>query len=161
MVARGGIPTVKNLRYIDIPPVWLAIFAALGYLQSIYLTFGLGFDSAIIDLFAGLCIGAGMILIVLAAVEMRKARTTIIPHQDANVLVTNGIFKRTRNPIYLGDGLILLGLLLKWDAIAGLILVPLFFMFIEKRFIVAEENRLRRLFRADFARYMQKTRRWI
>ena len=81
--------------------------------------------------------------------------------READRLIQSGIFKRTRNPIYLGDTLILLGLILRWEAVLALPLVPIFLWILEKRFIIPEENRLRRKFRADFARYCQKTRRWI
>ena len=97
----------------------------------------------------------------LAAMEMRKQRTTIVPHKEADSLVTSGIFKRTRNPIYLGDAAILAGLALRWDAVLALVLVPIFIWIIEKRFIIPEENMLRRKFRADFAHYEQKSRRWV
>ncbi len=113
------------------------------------------------DLLGGLLVGGGIVLILLAAVEMRKQRTTIVPHMEADRLVTSGIFKRSRNPIYLGDTLILAGLALRWEAPIALLLVPLFMFTITQRFIVAEENSLRTKFRADFARYCQKTRRWV
>ena len=113
------------------------------------------------DLLGGLLVGGGIVLILLAAAEMRKQRTTVIPHMEAAKLVTSGIFKRTRNPIYLGDALVLAGLALRWDAPVGLLLVPLFMYTISLRFIVPEENRLRVKFRADFARYCQKTPRWV
>jgi protein-S-isoprenylcysteine O-methyltransferase Ste14 len=45
--------------------------------------------------------------------------------------------------------------------VLSLPLLPLFVWIIERRFIVPEENGLRRKFRADFARYCQKTRRWV
>jgi protein-S-isoprenylcysteine O-methyltransferase Ste14 len=80
---------------------------------------------------------------------------------EANHLVTTGIFSRSRNPIYLGDALVLAGLALRWEAPIALVLVPLFMGTITQRFIVPEENRLRVKFRADFARYCQKTRRWL
>jgi protein-S-isoprenylcysteine O-methyltransferase Ste14 len=75
--------------------------------------------------------------------------------------VQSGIFSRTRNPIYLGDALILLGLILRWDAVLSLPLVPIFVWIIEKRFIEPEENCMRRTFRMEFARYCEKTRRWV
>ncbi len=98
---------------------------------------------------------------LLAVTEMRKRRTTIIPHRDADALVTSGIFKRSRNPIYMGDALILLGLILRWDVPLALPLVPLFVWIIERRFIIPEEGRLRTKFRQDFHRYSEKTRRWV
>ncbi|MDC1399769.1 isoprenylcysteine carboxylmethyltransferase family protein [Yoonia sp.] len=113
------------------------------------------------SLLGGLLVGGGIVLILLAASEFRRRKTTIIPHLEANNLITTGIFKRSRNPIYLGDALILAGLALRWEAPIALLLVPLFMGTITQRFIVPEENRLRVKFRADFARYCQNTCRWV
>lgn len=121
----------------------------------------LAFGHPALDLAGGLLVGGGLVLMLLAFVEMRKQRTTVIPHMEADHLVTTGIFRRSRNPIYLGDVLVLAGLALRWDATVALVLVPLFIGTITQRFIIPEENRLRRKFRADFARYCQKTRRWL
>ena len=76
-------------------------------------------------------------------------------------MIRSGIFKRTRNPIYLGDALILAGLILRFDAVLALVLIPVFVWLIERRFIIGEEDRMRRQFRADFARYERKVRRWL
>lgn len=98
---------------------------------------------------------------LLAVSEMRKHRTNVTPHLNAVHLVVSGIFKRSRNPIYLGDVLILTGLILRWDAVLALPLIPVFISILERRFIVLEENRLRITFRADFAKYCQRVRRWL
>jgi len=149
------------MKWIDIPPVWLVGFATLAWLQSTYLPLGLSLAGGFSDFVSAVLIGGGVILMLLAANEMRRMRTTIIPHLEADKLVSSGIFKRSRNPIYLGDVLILAGLALKWDAVLALVLVPLLLWILERRFVIPEENRLRRKFRADFARYCEKTRRWI
>jgi len=52
-------------------------------------------------------------------------------------------------------------LVLRWDAVAALVLVPLLFWVLETRFVIPEEDRLRRKFRQDFHRYTEKTRRWV
>ncbi|SNS76929.1 methyltransferase family protein [Antarctobacter heliothermus] len=143
------------------PPVWLTGALVLAWLQTTYYGLGLSFGPAWADLLGGLLVGGGLILMGLAASEMRRHRTTLIPHRDADRLVTSGIFKRSRNPIYLGDSMILAGMILYWDAVLALPLLPIFVWVIEKRFIVPEEARLRRKFVADFARYAQQTRRWV
>ncbi len=149
------------IKWIDIPPVWLFGFAALAWWQGRLLPMGLSFGGGWADFFGGILVGAGLLLIALAFAEFRRHRTTVIPHREAERLITGGIFKRTRNPIYLGDALVLAGLILRWDAVLALPLLPGFVWVIEKRFIEAEEDRLRRRFRMDFARYCQKTRRWF
>ena len=105
--------------------------------------------------------GGGLLLIVMAAMEFRRYKTTIVPHKTPERLIQSGIFKRSRNPIYLGDALILAGLILRWDAVLSLPLIPVFVWVIEKRFVIPEEDRMRRTFRMEFARYCEKTRRWV
>ncbi|TMV07956.1 isoprenylcysteine carboxylmethyltransferase family protein [Ruegeria sediminis] len=149
------------MHRIDIPPVWLVGFAVLAWMQSRHLSLGLSLDGAITDLLSGLLIGGGILLMVLAVVEFRRHRTTIVPHETPTAMVQTGIYKRSRNPIYVGDVLILTGIILRMDAVLSLVLVPIFVWVLERRFILPEENRLRRTFRADFARYERKTRRWL
>ncbi|MEQ9693683.1 isoprenylcysteine carboxylmethyltransferase family protein [Shimia sp. SDUM112013] len=150
---------MKNV--IDLPPVWLVAALVIARLQVTYYPMGLSFGPVWADLLGGLLVGGGLVLMALAVYEMRRMKTTIMPHQEADHLVTTGIYTRSRNPIYVGDVMVLAGLILFWDAVLALPLVPIFVWILEKRFIIPEENRLRIKFRADFARYCQKTRRWV
>lgn len=143
------------------PPVWLCLFAILAWNQARLLPMGLSLDHPVTHLLGGLLVGGGLVLVFLAAFDFRNHKTSIVPHKTPSTLIQTGIFKRSRNPIYLADVLILCGLCLRWDAIPSLVLVPVLVWVLEKRFIVPEENRLRREFRAEFARYAQKTRRWV
>lgn len=149
------------MRRIDLPPVWLVGFAALAWVQARVLPMGLSLNGAVTDLLSGILVGGGIILAIMAVVEFRRHRTTVLPHETPSAMVQSGIYKRSRNPIYLGDVLILAGLILRFDAVLSLVLLPIFVWLLERRFIIPEEDRLRRTFRADFARYERKTRRWI
>lgn len=149
------------MKYLDIPPFWLIAALSLAWIQGQYFDFGFSLDFPLVQMLGGMLVGGGIILIALATIEFVKHKTTIIPHQTAERLITQGIFKRSRNPIYLGDALILLGLILRWDSVLSLSLLPIFVWVIEKRFILPEEDRLRRKFRVEFARYLKQTRRWI
>ena len=149
------------MKWIDIPPVWLGAALALTFWLGRANPFGLTLDHPVTQFLAAVLIGAGLILMLLAVTEMRRQKTTIIPHLEADRLVQSGIFKRSRNPIYLGDVLLLAGFILRWDAPLALPLIPVLFWILETRFILPEEDRLRRKFRQDFYRYTQKTRRWL
>ncbi len=148
-------------KWIDMPPVWLFAALVLAWFQKTYYGFNLSFGPVWADLLGGLLVGAGLLLMALAVYEFRRHRTTIIPHQVAQNIITTGIFSRTRNPIYLGDAFVLAGLILYWDAVLSLPLIPIFIWVIEKRFVIPEEARLRRKFVAQFTRYSQHTRRWL
>ena len=149
------------MKWIDIPPVWLFLALAMAWGIAEVQPLWLAWDGALPDFLGGLLVGGGVLLMVLAMVEMQKWRTTVIPHREARHLVTSGIFRRSRNPIYLGDALLLAGLALYWGAPVALLLVPLFAYTIAVRFIEAEEERLRRSFGAAFDAYASKTPRWL
>lgn len=149
------------MKWLDIPPVWLLGAIALAWMQAQYYPAGLSFGGAWADFAGGLLVGGGVLLMLLAAYEMRRQHTTILPHRQPSKLVQSGIYSRSRNPIYLGDILVLAGLILRFDAVLALPLIPIFTWVIERRFILEEEDRLRRSFRIDFARYERKVRRWV
>ena len=146
---------------IDIPPLWLLGFLVAAWCQATYFDYGLTFGGAWADFAGGLLVGGGIVLMAMAFVQFRRFKTTVIPHQEATSLLTQGVYKYSRNPIYLADALILTGFVLRWDAVLSLPLIPIFVWVIENRFIIPEENRLRRTFRMGFAHYLQKTRRWL
>jgi len=152
---------IARMKWIDLPPVWLLSAILLAWAIGRWDPLALSFGGSWSMFAAGLCIGGGLIFAALAIIEMRKWKTTVIPHREADHLVTSGIFKRTRNPIYLGDALILAGFILRFDAPLALPLLPVFVWIIEHRFILPEEDRLRRKFRTAWARYENETRRWI
>lgn len=144
-------------KEIDFPPVWLAGFAVAGGILGRLLPLHLAWNPVA----GALLIILGLGLMGLAVVQMLAARTTVIPRREPAVLVTGGIFRLTRNPIYLGDALVLAGLLLYWDALVALPLVAVFMAVIARRFIHREEMLLAERFGEDFAAYAARTRRWL
>lgn len=147
-------------KSIDIPPVWLVLFLALAWIQSQRVPLW-PLDHPLADLLGGLLVGGGVLLMVFAVLQLRQARTTVIPHLEPNALVTDGLFARSRNPIYLGDALVLAGFCLFWGSWVALVLVPLFVWLITDRFILGEEERLRAAFGPTFEMWARTTRRWI
>lgn len=147
-------------QILDVPPLWLLIFGLLGWAQARFIPVGPP-GGAITDLLGGLLVGAGILLILLAAFEFRKHSTTIVPHLTPAKLITDGIFRRTRNPIYLGDVLILAGLLLRWEAWISLPLAALLVIILDHRFVRGEEARAHATFGPAYDAYCAQTRRWV
>lgn len=146
---------MRALKMIDLPPVWLAAFLAASWTMArVWPMPGLRAT--------GLAIAAfGLVLVIAAVLQLRLAHTTVMPRGTAKVLVTRGLFARVRNPIYLGDALILAGMSLYWGALAGLLLVAVFVVVINRRFIAPEEGALRAKFGQAFDDYCAGTRRWL
>ena len=102
----------------------------------------------------------GLFIFTAALLQFRRHRTTVMPRETPVAMIDSGIYRLSRNPIYLADALFLAGAALWWDA-ASLLLVPLFVMIITRRFILDEESGLRAVFGAAFDRYAAQTRRWL
>lgn len=110
---------------------------------------------------ASSALGAGVCLAGVAA--FRRARTTVNPlvPEQASALVQAGIYRHTRNPMYLGFAL----LLVAWAALLGaplaLLAVAGFVLYLDRFQIVPEERALAGLFGADYTRYRERVRRWV
>ena len=143
------------MRLIDLPPLWLLAFLVPTWAVPVSLPWGGAFWPGVFLLVVAAA------LTVAALVEFARARTTVIPHQVPNALLTGGVFRWTRNPIYLADLLVLLGLSLIWGQLVGLLLLPVLWVVLERRFILPEEARLRAAFPEAFEDYAKTTRRWI
>jgi protein-S-isoprenylcysteine O-methyltransferase Ste14 len=146
-------------KLFDWPQIWLAVFitAVWGVDQMLPLhVFGIAGDVG-----GGMLILIGLGLMALAVFEMGRARTPVIPRRAPLHLVTSGVFRLSRNPIYLGDVAILLGVCLILDTLLGAVLVPLFVWTITVRFIEGEEAGLTRAFGAAYLDWSARVRRWV
>ena len=105
----------------------------------------------------------GFFILISAVKLFRNDKTTVNPlsPEQATKLVTNGIFKLSRNPMYLGMAVILASVAVFFNIIGGIIFMALFCLYITKFQIIPEEKAMNELFAQDFERYMQATRRWI
>jgi protein-S-isoprenylcysteine O-methyltransferase Ste14 len=106
-------------------------------------------------------IGVGFI--VAGIRSFRKAKTTVDPRKPelATSLVQSGIYKRTRNPIYLGLFFVLSGAGLFFGNYLAFLAVPLFVMYMTRFQILPEERALERQFPSEYNNYKSRVRRWI
>lgn len=147
------------LHYTELPPAWMAVFAALAWGQAqLWPMTVLGLAG---DIVGGALVTAGLAVSGWAALHFLLERTSLIPRERPDTLVTTGLYRFSRNPIYLADAAILTGLILYWDALPSLVLVPVFVKLIEWRFIRREEALIREHFGAEFDAYCARVRRWI
>ena len=95
--------------------------------------------------------------------EFRKAKTTVNPFRPRNAgsLVDSGIFRHTRNPMYLALLLALLGWGLYLDNLFVLVSTVLYVAYLNRFQIRPEERALEELFGGEFTAYRQRVRRWI
>lgn len=110
-------------------------------------------------LLVGLAIGIGF----LAVFSFKRANTTVDPTQPEKVstLVTSGIYRYTRNPMYLALLILLVALFIWLGNGYSLFVLPLFVWYISRFQILPEEKTLTQHFGHQFIDYCKKTRRWI
>lgn len=105
----------------------------------------------------------GIIFCVSGVISFRRARTTVNPLQPhkASALVTSGVYRISRNPMYVGFAFLLLGWALALAAPLAFLGVPAFLLFITRFQIIPEERALTALFGVEFERYCAAVRRWL
>ena len=144
------------------PPLVGLVIGALAWLASraigaTALSFSLRLTTGVVLVLLGLAIS------FVGVRGVRRANTTLNPlkPETASALVTSGIYRYTRNPMYLG----MATWLLAWSAWLGtpigLLAAPLFMLYMNRFQIGPEERALRTLFGAEFAAYEARVRRWF
>ena len=143
------------MKLIDYPPAWLVAALIVAWFWRWPAAWSGSFWPGV------LCLVVAAALMIAALREFSRARTTIVPRQLPSALVTGGVFRFSRNPIYLADLLVLGGFSLIWGSLPGLVLVPALGWLLQARFIAGEEARLSEAFGQQFVAYCSTTRRWF
>jgi protein-S-isoprenylcysteine O-methyltransferase Ste14 len=105
----------------------------------------------------------GVAICAAAIVSFRRARTTVNPMtpRSTTALVVSGLYRMTRNPMYLGFLLVLLGWALWLSDGLALLGVPAFVLYMNRFQIEPEERVLAELFGSEYAAYQARVRRWL
>ena len=100
---------------------------------------------------------------IMGVAQFKKAQTTVNPHtpEKSTNLVTSGIYQYTRNPMYLGLVLILLGWAFYLSHFLPFVLVPVFMVYMTRFQIQPEERMMTQKFGKAYQDYLIKVRRWI
>jgi protein-S-isoprenylcysteine O-methyltransferase Ste14 len=143
-----------------IPPVYLLICLVLMWLMQLFMPV----HQYAYPPFAYLGIIAVFLGISMAAISagmFKRAGTGIEPFDEATTLVTIGFYRVTRNPMYMGMFLMLLGAAFLMGAIGALLPLPLFVLIIRNNFVLGEERFLEAAFGQHYLDYKSEVRRWI
>lgn len=107
--------------------------------------------------------GAGIIMGLCGMIEFRKVQTTLNPINPyaSSALVTKGVYRLSRNPMYAGLLLILLGWAINLSNILSFFFLPLFIVYMNRFQIMPEERVLSGKFGTQFTAYRRSVRRWF
>jgi protein-S-isoprenylcysteine O-methyltransferase Ste14 len=144
------------------PPFVYAGMLMLGFLIGSFI----GRPSIGLDIVVGSSIGlallvGGTAIMVAAGLLFRKVGNNLEPWRSATTIVSSGVYRFTRNPMYLGMALIFAGLAMVFDGLAALMLLPVVVIIIQTQVIAREERYLEEKFGDDYRAYKNKVSRWI
>lgn len=111
---------------------------------------------------AGLVVGLAGLALVLASLDLfRRFRTRPEPWEASTTLIRSGLYRFTRNPMYLGMALTSAGIAIFFESIVAGVLIALVVVLIDRLVIAREERYLSRRFGADYEAYRGSVRRWL
>lgn len=144
------------------PPVVMVLFgiAAFGVARILP---ALSFEFPLRTFVTIALASAGLALNILPKLAFQRAGTTVNPLRPAltTSLVTSGIYRYTRNPMYLGHAVILLGYALYLHNAAALMVVPAFMLYITRFQIQPEERYLSARFPGAYVAFCRQASRWL
>lgn len=143
-----------------VPPVWLALSILAMYLLDRIVPIG-EFGGPFVWGFASSFIAAGLMLNIVSAGLFKKVDTPLIPFHKSTSLVIKGPFKVTRNPMYLGMVLFLVGVAIAFGSLLPFVVIPAFIFVIQNNFIAGEEHFMEELFGDEYLEYKKRVRRWL
>lgn len=108
-----------------------------------------------------LIIIAGAIITIWADRIFKQRKTTVKPDETPSVLLTDGPYKISRNPMYLGMAGALLGVAIVLGSIAAFVGPVFFIIVMEAVFIPEEERNMRETFGVKYEEYCRRVRRWL
>ena len=112
--------------------------------------------------YAGIALmAAGLAVVLRVAAIFRSRETTIRPLEESAALVTEGPFRWSRNPIYVGMMAALAGVGILLGSLAPFLVLPVFFGIISLRFVRGEERMLEQTFGDSYREYRRRVRRWL
>jgi protein-S-isoprenylcysteine O-methyltransferase Ste14 len=138
------------------------------YLGALAVGFGLNaavgtgsLPSTVAAPIGGASIVAGVGLMGSFVQAFGRARTPIDPYTPSQAIVTDGPYRLTRNPAYLGMALVSAGIALVANAPWALAPLPVAIAIVDRGVIAREERYLERKFGAPYVEYKRRVRRWI
>ena len=146
-----------------IPPVALTVL--LGFVAWLLAILTPSAEVAIParNIVAAFLVVAGVLVSVLGVMAFRDHKTTVNPTkpETTSQVVSTGVYRYTRNPMYVGFGLVLLAIAVFLGNIASILVVPAYVVYMTQFQIKPEERALLAKFGAPFGQYMASVRRWL
>ena len=144
------------------PPIWMILAGFIMWLVA-RSPFGYRVEVPYTAEAGTVLIVIGIVVIALGIAQFNKLQTTVNPLDltESTRLATAGIYRFSRNPMYLGMALILIGWALHLDSPSNVIVLGAFITIMTQWQIKPEEAALRGIFGEEYEAYCRRVRRWL
>ncbi|WP_421982268.1 methyltransferase family protein [Roseibium sp.] len=144
------------------PPLVLIVAVTMTYAAASWFP-GLTFKFPGQFVLAAILFFLGLIPDALALLTFFRKKTTVNPMtpDKSTTLVTDGIYRISRNPMYLGLLFLLVAASLYFSSFLSILIIPAFIWYLTEFQIKPEEESLKRVFGDAYEAYMKKVRRWV
>lgn len=149
------------LKFRKVPPAWIIPSVLLAWVLHRYMPLADWLPAPWDYLSAALVWVASLMLTGTAARGLAVHKTSLYPNGESTALVETGVYRYTRNPMYLGMALMVLGAALFLGSLSPLLAVVFFCLMLEHLFIKPEEQRLEGWFGDSYRDYCSRVRRWL
>lgn len=146
------------------PPAWFAIAFALGWAVDHWLTHARLLPPGVRRSRVSLAILLAMTaagVVTSALHQFYRARATLLPAGKTHQLATDGIYRVTRNPMYLAMTMLYVGAAIWLDTLWPIVTLPIALFVVAGIFVPYEERRMHRLFGPEYELYRSRVRRWL
>lgn len=153
---------MKNLE-LKVPPVVLVAVVAVGMWAVSRIALNSHFTFPYVEWWSAGLVLLGIFIAIAGVLQFRMAGTTVdprVPDQSSN-LVVSGIYRYSRNPMYLGFLLALCGWCVFLGSMVSVLFLPVFILYMNCFQIVPEERFMQEKFGASYRQYRSQVRRWI
>ena len=153
--------TLKNLE-LKIPPA-VVFFICIGFIWTIDYLLPPLFDISLNGWIIRAILAFGVFIGVSGVVQFAVQSTSVNPHKPdrATSLITSGVYRLSRNPMYLGMLIILLAAVLKFGQPIGFIVLPMYVFYMNRFQIKPEEEVMEEKFGEEYLVYKKNVRRWL
>lgn len=153
--------TVKTHRITrTVPPIWLMGTMIVMYLFNGFAPGMMLFTDAFIPV-GQVLILAGFTLVFATARMFKKAQTPLKPFTPVKALLVKGPFRYSRNPVYLGMFIMLVGWAVYLGGLTPWLMVGLFIWMIRRFWVLREEEQMEKTMGDAYLAYKQEVRRWL
>ena len=150
----------SHVKVVPAPVIFL-IFIVLGLALNWILHLPILTNLLVARVAGLLVVGVGFFVGGSAVVEMRRVHTSPNPHKPVTTLVEAGVFRYSRNPVYLAMFVIYIGIAICINVLWLIFLFPVLLWSVENWVVKPEEDYLEQRFNDMYREYKKRVRRWV